>query len=151
MTFGAWKQEKAKAGLVAEAEAMAERLAGAKPHVVDGYAAAAWFWAVTEAAGGRDLYALSGWPAKDVARFVTAAQNRIATLRKAREYESSDGLAVWLHTARALGEPRIAPAVREIWQMLRDAGPNVEAMLADLLGDAETPQGGRRVPDGFGD
>jgi hypothetical protein len=84
-------------------------------------------------------------------RFVSKAPTRIAALRKAREYDSSDGLTVWLHTARAVSEPRIVPPVRDIWRQIVDAGPNVETMAQDLLQDAGLPiDGDRRAPKGFG-
>lgn len=134
--FSAWKQEKAIAALVDEAQAVADRLAQAKPHVVDGQAAAAWFWAATFRAAGQDVTRMADWPAPVLARFVTATQTRIAALRKARDYESSDGLALWLHSARALTEPRIAPPVRDIWQAVAGAGQNADAMAADLMREA---------------
>ena len=75
---------------------------------------------------------------------------RIAALRKQRDYASSDGLAIWLHTARAVTEPRIAPPVRQIWRLLSLAGPNADAMAEDLLQDAGLPVDSRRfVPKGF--
>ena len=84
-------------------------------------------------------------------RFLNATQTRIAALRKARDYDLSDGLTIWLHTARAVTEPRLLPPVREIWQQVRDAGPNATGMLQDLLqaeGLPDAPLG--RMPDGFG-
>ena len=148
--FNAWKQEKATAALVDEAQALADKLAAAKPHIVDSFAATAQFWAVFHLAAGQDLHELSDWAPQAVTRFTTATQTKIAALRKKRDYDSSDGLAVWLHTARAVTEPRVAPPVARIWQQLMAAGPNVDAMVQDLLQDAglplETP---RRAPTGF--
>ncbi|MDO9639375.1 MAG: hypothetical protein Q7J44_12630 [Pseudotabrizicola sp.] len=149
--FGNWQKEKAVKALVDEAQAVADRLAGGKPHAVEQHAAAAQFWAAVYMAEGVDLTTLVGWKPAEVARFIRATQTKIAALRKARDYVSSDGLAVWLHTARAVQEPRIAPSAREIWAHLSAAGQNVEAMLADLLEDAGLPGvEGRRVPEGFG-
>lgn len=149
--FSAWKEEKAIAALVDEAEALADRLEAAKLYVIDGHAAAAWFWDAAYLAEAQDLHALAAWKPPVVARFITAAQTRIAALRKKREYESSDGLAIWLHTARAVGEPRIAPPVRRIWQSLAGAGPNAAPMAADLIAEAGL-SGAPRVshPAGFG-
>ncbi|MFN7225005.1 MAG: hypothetical protein ACK4MS_13385 [Paracoccaceae bacterium] len=149
--FGNWQKEKAITTLIDEAQAMAERLAGAKPHAVEMQAAAAQFWAVVYQGEGQDLAGLIDWTPAEVARFVRSAQTKIATLRKSRDYTSSDGLAVWLHTARAVSEPRIAPAVRDIWAYLSGAGMNVESMLADLLQDAGLSSAlTRQVPKGFG-
>ncbi|MFN4156502.1 MAG: hypothetical protein ACK4HF_17800 [Paracoccaceae bacterium] len=149
--FGNWQKEKAIKALVDEAQAVADRLAGGKPHAVEQHAAAAQFWAAVYLGDGLDLTTLATWKAAELARFIRAAQTKIAALRKARDYVSSDGLAVWLHTARAVQEPRIAPPVREIWVHLSAAGQNVEAMLADLLEDAGMAGvQGRRVPEGFG-
>jgi DNA-binding transcriptional regulator PaaX len=134
--FSAWQQEKATEALVADAQAVADRLASAKPHVVDSTAATAWFWAASLQADGQDLYAIARWPAAAVARFVTATQTRIAALRKKRDYDLSDGLAVWLHTARALKEPRIAPPVQDIWHLILNAGPNADTMATDLMAEA---------------
>ena len=148
--FSDWKQEKATAGLVAEAQAVADRLAGAKPHHVEAHAAAARFWAASYLAEGQDLHLLADWPPAERRRFIAAAQTRIAALRKARSYDSSDGLAAWLHTARAVAEPRIAPPVREIWQHLMGAGQNADAMAQDLMDEAGLPaDAGRRAPKGF--
>ena len=150
--FGNWQKEKAIKALVDEAQGVADRLASGKPHAVEQHAAAAQYWAVVYQAEGQDLTTLEGWKAAEVARFIRATQTKIAALRKARDYVSSDGLAVWLHTARAVTEPRIAPAAREIWAHLSAAGMNVESMLADLLEDAGLPGvQGRRVPKGFGE
>lgn len=134
--FEAWKQEKAVAALVGAAQDMADRLASAKPHMRDSHAAHARFWHATHLAEGQDLADLAQWPGAARTRFAAMAQTRIAALRKAREYDSSDGLAVWLHTARAVDEPRIAPPVRDIWQSLMSAGRNADAMAADLITDA---------------
>ena len=148
--FSTWKQEKATAALVDEAQALAEKLAVAKPHHVESCAAAARFWAASYLADGKDLYELSQWKADAVARFATTAQATVAALRKKREYDSSDGLVIWLHTARAVTESRVAPAVRDIWQHLMDAGPNADSMAQDLIVDAGLPGDmGRRVPAGF--
>lgn len=148
--FNAWKQEKAIAALVDDAQALADKLANAKAHIVDSHFAAAEFWAAQFHADGQDLHALSNWKPAAVQRFATATAGKIAALRKKRDYDSSDGLAVWLHTARAVTEPRIAPAVREIWQHLVAAGPNADTMAEDLLQEAGLPIGEhRRVPLGF--
>ena len=58
--FSTWKQEKAIAALVDEAQALADKLAGAKPHFVDAYAAWAQLWAVQHLAEGQDLAAMLG-------------------------------------------------------------------------------------------
>ena len=137
--FNAWQQEKATAALVSDAQAVADRLASGKSYVVDNYAATAWFWAASLKAEGQDPYDIASWPPASVARFVTATQTRIAALRKKRDYDLSDGLAVWLHTARALKEPRIAPPVHEIWQMILNAGPNADNMATDLMAEAGLP------------
>ena len=137
--FNAWQQEKATEALVADAQAVADRLASAKRHVVDSYAATAWFWAASLQAEGQDPYAIASWPPAAVARFVTAAQTRIAALRKKRDYDLSDGLVVWLHTARAVKEPRISPPVKEIWQMILNAGPNAETMATEMMAEAGLP------------
>ena len=134
--FNTWKIEKAKSALIDEAQGLSDKLAQAKPHIVDSHAAAARFWAAFYLAAGQDLQKVIDWPPATVARFCTTAQTKIANLRKQREYDSSNGLVIWLHTARAVTEPRIAPAVREIWQLLLAAGPNVDAMTQDLLQDA---------------
>jgi hypothetical protein len=137
--FNAWQQEKATAKLVADAQAVADKLASAKGHVVDSYAATAWFWAASVQGDGQDPYAFASWPPAAVARFVTATQARIAALRKTRDYDLSDGLAVWLHTARAVTEPRIAHPVHAIWQMILRAGPNADTMATDLMAEAGLP------------
>lgn len=148
--FNDWKQEKATTALIDEAQAVADKLAGAKPHFVDSYAATARFWAASYLALGTDLQALSVWKPAEVVRFAKSAQVKIAALRKQREYDSSDGLAVWLHTARAVTEPRISPAVREIWQHITNAGPNADAMAEDIMADAGLADDGvRRIPKGF--
>ena len=149
--FNDWKLEKATAALVDEARALADRLAGAKPHVVDSHAATAQVWAATYLVAGQALHDMVDWPPATLKRFVSSAQTQITPLRKKREYDSSDGLAVWLHTARAVGEPRIAPAVQQIWQHLLATGPNAQAMAADLLQDAGLPLDmPHRCPKGFG-
>jgi hypothetical protein len=156
--FNAWKQEKATVALIDAAQDVADRLSSAKPHIRDAHAAAAWFWQVAFRAEGKDLHRLAEWPPANVARFATAAQSRIAILRKARAYDSSDGLAIWLHTAHAITEPRIAPAVRDIWQQLLAAGPNADAMAQDMIADADFWSGSerpalpeRQAPVGFAD
>lgn len=134
-----------------EAQALADKLAVAKPHVRDAHAAATQFWAAHFLAQGQTLADLPIWPPAAAKRFANAAQIRIAALRKAREYDSSDGLAIWLHTARAVAEPRIAPAAREIWHHIQSAGPNARSMAEDLLQDAGLPGAeGLRAPLGFG-
>ena len=149
--FGAWKIEKATAALVDEAEALSEKLAGSKPHVRDSHAANARFWAATYLADGQNLYDLIDWAPPALARFIAKAQTKIAALRKARDYDSSDGLAIWLHTARAVTEPRIAPAARDIWQHILTVGPNADAMADDLLqGAGLSDDQVRRGPKGFG-
>lgn len=149
--FSTWKQEKATAALVSEAQTMADRLAEAKPHVVEGQAAAARFWAASYLAEGQDLYRLIDWPAGAAARFAASAQAKITALRKQRAYDSSDGLAVWLHTARAVSEPRVAAPVREIWQHLLGAGSNADIMAQELIEEADLPaDAGRRAPAGYG-
>lgn len=134
--FNAWQQEKTTAALVTEAQAMAERLASAKPHVVDSYAATAWFWAASFQAEGMDLHGIASWPPASVDRFLRQTQTRITALRKKRDYDLSDGLAVWLHTARSVREPRILPHARDIWQMILNAGPNADSMASDLASEA---------------
>lgn len=148
--FSNWQQEKATMALVDEAQALAEKLATAKPHVIDSYAATAHFWAVSYLSDGLDLHELAQWKPAVVTRFTNATGTKIAALRKKRGYDSSDGLAVWLHTARALTEPRIVPAVRDIWRKLSLAGPNVATMAEDMLQDAGLPLDQiQRVPTGF--
>ncbi|MGO4909271.1 hypothetical protein ACEN2J_13180 [Pseudorhodobacter sp. W20_MBD10_FR17] len=148
--FKNWQREKATTALIDEAQALADKLASAKPHVRDGHAAFAQFWQVSYLQTDQDLDALTLLRPEAIARFVAATETKIAALRKLREYESSDGLSIWLHTARAVTEPRIAPAVRQIWQSLMDAGPNADAMTDDLLQDAGLPpRGGFCVPQGF--
>ena len=149
--FSAWKQEKSTASLVDEAQALLDKLASAKPHVLDSHAATAQFWAASYLADKQNLHELMLWKPTAVARFVVTVQSRIAVLRKARDYDSSDGLAIWLHTARGVTEPRIAPVVREIWHHILNAGPNSDAMAKDLAKEAGLLiEGGRRVPFGFG-
>ena len=148
--FGTWKQEKALAALVDEAQALADKLVGAKPHFVEAYAAEALVWAVASLADGVDLADLINWKPAAAARFAKTAEARIAALRKQREYSRSDGLTIWLHTARAVSEPRIVPAARAIWRLLSLAGPNADAMAEDLLQEAGLPVDRRRsVPNGF--
>ena len=148
--FDTWKKEKATMALVDEAQALSDKLAQAKPHIVDSHAATACYWSAFYLAAGQDLNKVIDWPPAAVARFCTTAQTKIAALRKQREYDSSDGLAIWLHTARAVTEPRIAAAVREIWQRLLATGPNADAMAQDLLQDAGLRlDQGRTIPKGF--
>lgn len=148
--FSAWQKEKATEALVGEAQAVADRLAAAKPHVVDSYAATAWFWAASLQVEGNDLYAIASWPAAAVVRFVTKTQTRIAVLRKKRDYDLSDGLAVWLHTARAVTEPRIARPVQDIWQLILNAGPNADTMATERMVEAGLPAMLiRQAPAGF--
>ena len=148
--FSTWKQEKATTALIDEAQAMADKLASAKPHIVDSHAAAARFWATTYLVAGQDLHGLATWKPPAAARFASATLTRITALRKQRDYDSSDGLAIWLHTARAVTEPRIAPAVRAIWHQILNAGPNADQMGRDLLQDAGlTVDDGLRIPTGF--
>ena len=148
--FSIWKKEKATTSLIEEAQALSDKLAAAKPHVLDRHTAAAQFWADFHLSNGQNLYELMDWKPTVVARFAAATETKIATLRKQREYDSSDGLAIWLHTARAVTEPRIIPNVRDIWRQLLEAGPNADAMAEDLLQDAGLQMGySRRVPKGF--
>lgn len=148
--FSAWQQEKETAALVNDAQAVADKLASAKTHVVDSFAATAWFWAASLKAEGQDVHSIASWPPASVARFVSTTQTRIAVLRKKRDYDLSDGLAVWLHTARAVTEPCILPPVREIWQMILDAGPNAEGMANDFAAEAGLlVQPIRQAPIGF--
>jgi hypothetical protein len=148
--FNNWKQEKATTTLIDEAQALSDKLASAKPHIVDSHAAAAQFWAASHLSNGLNLHDLIGWKPADVARFAAATEKKIAALRKQRAYDSSDGLAIWLHTARAVTEPRIAPPAREIWRHLSQAGTNADAMAEDQLQDAGLQMGhGRCVPKGF--
>ena len=148
--FSNWRQEKATMALVDEAVALSTKLKGAKSHFLDSHAAHAQFWAGFHFSNGLDLYDMVDWKAADVTRFAKAAETKIAALRKQRAYDSSDGLAIWLHTARAIAEPRIAPAVRDIWQQVLAASPNSDAMASDLLHDAGLPMNNaRRAPKGF--
>ena len=148
--FSTWKVEKAVVALVDEAQALADKLAGAKPHFVDAYAAGAQVWAVHHLAEGLDLSAVLTWKPAAAARFAKSAETRIAALRKAREYDRSDGLTIWLHTARAVSEPRIIAPVREIWRALGLAGPNAASMAEEMLAEAGLPTGGARmVPVGL--
>lgn len=148
--FSTWKQEKAVQTLIDEAQALSDKLADTKRHFVESQAAAARFWAASYLASGQNLHSMTDWPSADVTRFARMAQTKIAALRKAREYDSSDGLAVWLHTARAVVEPRLTPAVREIWHHLMNAGPNADAMAQDQLQEAGlAPDQGRQTPKGF--
>jgi hypothetical protein len=144
------KVEKAITALIDEAEALAEKLVTAKPHFLDSHASFAQVWQATYLLENQDLYDLKLLKPDALKRFISKTETRIAALRKQREYDSSDGLAVWLHTARAIREPRIAPAVRQIWQSLMTVGPNADSMTDDLLQDADLPpRTPRRVPQGF--
>lgn len=143
--FSNWKQEKAIAALVEEAQALADKLARAKPHFLDAYAAEAQVCAVRFEAEGQDLAGMPTWKPVDAARFAKSAQTRIAALRKARDYGPSDGLTIWLHTARAVSEPRVLPPVQEVWARLGQAGPNAMSMAAEVLVEAGLPAGGARV------
>lgn len=143
--FGTWKVEKAIIALVDEAQALADKLAGAKPHFVEAYAAWAQVWAVAYLAEGQDLRDLANWKPEAAARFAKQAATKIAALRKARDYERSDGLTIWMHTARAVSEPRVLPPVREIWQRLGRAGPNAASMAEDFLQEAGLSTGGAWV------
>lgn len=148
--FKNWQKEKATTALVDAAQELADKLEIAKPHIRDSQAAFAQFWREAYFVKGQDLQDITLWKPSVVTRFVAAAETKIASLRKQREYESSDGLTIWLHTARAVTEPRIAPAVRDIWQLLKNAGPNAGAMVDDLLQDAGLPLGRVAcVPQGF--
>ena len=148
--FSTWKTEKAIEALVDEAQSLSDKLAAAKPHIRDSHAAAARLWAAVHLANGQNLYDLADWKPADLKRFVSAAKTKIAALRKQREYSSSDGLAIWLSTARAVTEPKIAPPVHEIWQQLNETGQNADAMAEDMLQDAGLPMDqGRRIPKGF--
>lgn len=150
MTFSSWKTEKGIAALVSDAQDLSDKLATAKPHMVEAQAAAAWLWQARHLDRGQDLYALTAWTPAARARFVAEAQTTIAALRKARDYDSSDGLTVWLHTARALSQPRMVPPVRQIWQHLLHCGPNADSMAEEMIREAGlTPVPGRRVPDGL--
>ena len=148
--FKNWQQEKATAALIDEAQALADRLANSKPHILDSHTAFAQFWAASYHENGQDLLEMSVWKPAAVARFASATETKIAAMRKKREYDSSDGLTIWLHTARAVTEPRLAPAVRQIWDLLMMAGPNADSMADDLLQDAGLPvRQTRGVPRGF--
>lgn len=150
MSFGDWKLEKGVLALISGAQDVADRLASAKPHVVDSYAAYAQFWAVVHLNGGHDLREVAAWKPVEVKRFVAASQAKIEILRKARDYDSSDGLAVWLHTARAVFEPRIRPAAAQIWRLLTAQSANIDAMVADMLADADLPRDHPRLlPKGY--
>jgi len=148
--FKNWQKEKATTALVDAAEDLAEKLETGKPHVRDSHAAFAQFWGAAFLVKGQELDSISQWKPAAVARFIKATEAQIAALRKQREYDSSDGLAVWLHTARAITEPRLAPAVQDIWRLLVGVGPNADAMVDDLLHDADLPpRQPRRIPQGF--
>lgn len=150
--FSAWKVEKAVQALVDEAQALVDRLEGAKPHVLDAYAATGRYWRAAYLAEGVRLDKIGMWKPADVTRFAKTAQGRIAALRKARDYELGDGLAIWLHTARSITEPRVKPPVLALWQLLQAAGPNADSMAAErIAGAGLPPDAGRTIPAGFGD
>lgn len=150
--FSNWQQDKAVTNQIDEAQALADKLAGAKPHIRDSHVAAARFCAASYLAQGLNLHDMAQWKPAEVARFARSARTKVAALRKLREYSASDGLAVWMHTARAITEPRIASAARAIWRQLAAAGPNVDTMTEDLLQDAGLPlDQNREVPPGFRD
>jgi hypothetical protein len=149
--FDTWKQEKATQALIDEAQALADKLGAAKPHFLDSHAATAAYWAQFYLSAGQDLHDMPDWTPVVRKRFIKSTQTKIAALRKARDYDISDGLAIWLHSARALEEPRIAPAVRSIWRQILAEGPNVGTMVDEILADADLPTGAvRRAPKGFG-
>lgn len=137
--FKNWQQEKATAALIDEAQALADKLASAKPHILDSASAFAQFWAASYLENGQDLHEMLVWKPAAIMRFASTAEAKIAALRKSRDYDSSDGLTIWLHTARAISQPRIAPAVRDIWRLLMLAGPDAGTMADDLLQDAGLP------------
>ncbi len=148
--FKKWQQEKATTALIDEAQDLADKLVTMKPHFLESRAAFAEFWRQTYLENGQDLQNVIQWKPAVITRFIKTTETKIAALRKQREYETSDGLIIWLHTARAAIEPRITPAVREIWHLLSEAGPNADAMADDLLQDAGLPpRQGRLVPQGF--
>jgi hypothetical protein len=148
--FSSWQLEKATRALVDEAQALSDKLAGAKPHVIDSHAAAVSFWAGFHLSNGLYLQDMIDWKPTAVTRFAAAAETKIAALRKQRAYDSSDGLAIWMHTARAITEPRIVPPVRDMWRQISAAGPNADAIADDLLQDAGLPiHQSRNVPKGF--
>lgn len=150
--FSNWQQEKAKTALIDEAQALADKLAAAKRHFVDEQAASARYWVAFYLTKGVNLHEMAQWPPAEAVRFATAAAKEVAALRKKREYARSDGLTVWLHTARALTEPRIAPAARDIWRQLSAAGPNADSMALELMEDAGLPPGQHGgIPAGFDD
>ncbi|MES2968212.1 MAG: hypothetical protein V4804_05655 [Pseudomonadota bacterium] len=134
--FKGWLEEKATKALIDEADALFEKLRDGKRHVVDNHAAAAMFWAAVYGEKGRDLYAMSGWPAKEVASFAREAGTRIKDLRKGRDYDSADGLTIWLHTARGIIEPQVAPSARSIWVALARATSDAVSMADEMVADA---------------
>ncbi|NBZ88187.1 hypothetical protein [Stagnihabitans tardus] len=148
--FNDWKAEKAVAGLVTEAQELSDKLGTAKPHILDAHAAMARLWAARQAVEGTDLYAMASWKAPALKKFTSATQTRINALRKARTWDQADGLTIWLHSARALSEPRILAPVKEIWRQLAHAGPNADAMAEELLAEEGlSPDPGRAIPKGF--
>lgn len=150
--FSAWKVEKAVQALVDEAQALVDRLEGAKPHVLDAYAATGRYWRAVYLADGLRLDEIGSWKTADVTRFAKATEGRIAALRKARDYEKGDVLAIWLHTARGVTEPRVKPPVLALWQLLLTAGPNADSMAAEMIAEAGLPpDAGRSIPAGFGE
>ncbi|MEH6774378.1 MAG: hypothetical protein V7668_10675 [Cereibacter changlensis] len=148
--FNDWKKEKAVQAWIDAAQAVVDRLETSKPHVIDGLAAEAQLWAARYRAEGQELLEIAGWTPAERARFISKAETKIAALRKQRAHDSSDGLAVWLHSALALTEPRVAPAARSLWQMLSGAGDNARTMLAEKLAEADLPpEPDLRRPEGF--
>ena len=141
--FADWKAEKAVQALVDEAQAWADRLSSAKPHQLEAQAAAGWYWAAFYLSEGRDLTTMAAWKPLELKRFVTATQTKIAALRKARDYEVSDGLTLWLHAARAVTEPRIAPPAAEIWALIAGVGQNADTMAEERCLEAGIPYMGR--------
>jgi len=53
-----WKQEKATASLVDEAQVLADTLSTAKPHILESHAAAAQFSAAADLDDGQNLHEL---------------------------------------------------------------------------------------------
>jgi hypothetical protein len=148
--FNDWKAEKAIEALVTEAQDLADKLATTKPHFRDSYATQVQVWAAIHHAKGEDLYALMDWKPAAITSFAKSAAREFAALRKAREYERSDGLNVWLQTARALTQPRIMAPAKAIWEALAEAGLNVPTMVEEVLeeqGLTASPFG--PVPKGF--
>ncbi len=74
--FSSWKEEKAKAALVDAAQDLADKLATAKPHILDSYTATARFWAATYLADGVDLHNIAHWKPAAVTRFANATATK---------------------------------------------------------------------------